>query len=75
MTRDFCDDFDAASLDTDVWLPHYLPQWSSRAESAATYAVRDSEVRLSIHFPAHAAAAEDPDHVPELAVDYVRGAA
>jgi Glycosyl hydrolases family 16 len=35
-------------LDTDVWLPHYLPHWSSRAESAATYAVEDSELRLTI---------------------------
>ena len=35
-------------LDTEVWLPHYLPQWSSRAESAATYAVEGSELRLTI---------------------------
>jgi hypothetical protein len=31
-----------------VWVPHYLPQWSSRAESAATYAVAGSELRLTI---------------------------
>ena len=35
-------------LDTDVWLPHYLPHWSSRAESAATCTVEDSELRLTI---------------------------
>ena len=35
-------------LDTEVWLPHYLPHWSSRAESAATYTVADSELRLTI---------------------------
>jgi hypothetical protein len=40
------DDFD--ELDTEVWLPHYLPHWSSRAESAATYEVADSELRLTI---------------------------
>jgi hypothetical protein len=40
------DDFD--ELDTGVWLPHYLPHWSSRAESAATYTVADSELRLTI---------------------------
>jgi hypothetical protein len=40
------DHFDA--LDTDVWLPHYLPQWSSRAESAATYEIAGSELRLTI---------------------------
>ena len=35
-------------LDTQVWLPHYLPHWSSRAGSAATYTVEDSELRLTI---------------------------
>ena len=44
----FVDDFDGAGLDTDVWIPHYLPMWSSRAESAATYDVADSELRLTI---------------------------
>jgi Glycosyl hydrolases family 16 len=44
----FLDDFEGSELDTDVWLPHYLPQWSSRAESAATYTVADSELRLTI---------------------------
>jgi hypothetical protein len=44
----FEDDFDAAQLDPDVWLPHYLPAWSSRAESAATYAIRDSCLHLTI---------------------------
>ena len=29
--------FDGPDLDTGVWLPHYLPHWSSRADSAATY--------------------------------------
>jgi hypothetical protein len=45
---EFCDDFDAEGLDTEVWTPHYLPQWSSRARSAATYEVADSELRLTI---------------------------
>jgi hypothetical protein len=44
----FADDFDAPELDRDAWLPHYLPHWSSRAESAATYAVDGSELRLTI---------------------------
>jgi hypothetical protein len=44
----FLDDFDGDELDTEVWLPHYLPQWSSRAESAATYSVAGSELRLTI---------------------------
>ena len=29
-------------------MPHYLPQWSSRAESAAVYEVAGSELRLTI---------------------------
>jgi hypothetical protein len=45
---EFCDEFDGEALDTDVWVPHYLPQWSSRAESAAVYALADSELRLTI---------------------------
>jgi rhodanese-related sulfurtransferase len=44
----FVDDFDGPSLDRDAWLPHYLPHWSSRAESAATYSVEASELRLTI---------------------------
>jgi hypothetical protein len=45
---DCFDDFDGSALDTQVWIPHYLPQWSSRAESAATYEVAGSELRLTI---------------------------
>lgn len=44
----FVDDFDGPSLDRGAWLPHYLPHWSSRAASAATYAVEGSELRLTI---------------------------
>jgi Glycosyl hydrolases family 16 len=45
---EFLDHFDAPELDTEVWVPHYLPQWSSRAESAATYVTGESELRLTI---------------------------
>jgi hypothetical protein len=31
-----------------VWIPHYLPMWSSRAASAASYTVTESELRLTI---------------------------
>jgi hypothetical protein len=48
VARAFADDFDAPDLDADVWIPHYLPQWSSRAQSAATYEVAGSELRLTI---------------------------
>lgn len=40
--------FTGDALDGSVWLPYYLPHWSSRAASAATYGVRDGELRLSI---------------------------
>ena len=40
--------FSGEELDPDVWFPYYLPHWSSLAESAATYAVRDGELMLSI---------------------------
>ena len=60
--RDFSDDFDAGALDTGVWVPHYLPMWSSRAESAANYAVDGSELRLTIP-PDHGLWCAD-DHDP-----------
>jgi hypothetical protein len=40
--------FPGDALDPDVWLPSYLPHWSSRVASRATYVVRDGELRLSI---------------------------
>ena len=40
--------FSGDELDRSVWVPWYLPHWSSRAASAATYRVRDGELRLSI---------------------------
>jgi len=47
-TDDFFDHFDGDDLDTLVWVPHYLPMWSSRSESAATYATVGSELLLTI---------------------------
>jgi hypothetical protein len=44
----FADEFDGPGLETSVWVPHYLPMWSSRAESAATFELADSELRLTI---------------------------
>ena len=45
---EFEDTFDGPNLDRSCWSPYYLPHWSSRAESAATYTVEDSELRLTI---------------------------
>ncbi|MFI5893180.1 glycoside hydrolase family 16 protein [Actinoplanes sp. NPDC051513] len=40
--------FTADRLDRSVWVPWYLPHWSSRAATAATYAVGGGSLRLSI---------------------------
>ena len=42
------DDFDGPDLDTAVWVPHYLPVWSSRAETAASYRLEDSRLVLDL---------------------------
>lgn len=43
--------FTGQSPDPLVWFPYYLPHWSSREQSAATYVIRDSELHLLI--PTH----------------------
>jgi hypothetical protein len=45
---EFEDDFDQPTLDLTRWIPHYLPQWSSRGASAARYDIADSLLRLRI---------------------------
>ena len=66
----FFDDFDGPLLDLEVWVPHYLPQWSSRALSAATYEVAGSELRLSI--PPGQGIWCEGDHEPPLRVSGVQ---
>ena len=66
----FLDHFDGPDLDRGVWVPHYLPQWSSRAQSAATYAVAGSELRLTI--PADQGVWCTGDHEPPLRVSGVQ---
>ncbi|MBG0560653.1 glycoside hydrolase family 16 protein [Actinoplanes aureus] len=44
----FHERFAEPELDPSVWVPYYLPHWSSRAASRATYIVGDGELRLSI---------------------------
>ena len=53
------DDFAGDDLDTGLWLPHYLPQWSSRAASAARYRLGDGVLRLLIE-------EDQPPWCPEL---------
>jgi hypothetical protein len=42
------DDFTGPELDPTLWLPHHLPQWSSRAQSAARYHLGDGTLRLVV---------------------------
>jgi hypothetical protein len=66
----FRDDFDGRDLDRDVWIPHYLPMWSSRAEAAATYQVAGSELRLTI--PPEQGLWCPDDHDPPLRVSGIQ---
>lgn len=51
--------FDATELDPTRWVPHYLPQWSSREASAARYALGDGTLRLRVE-------ADQPPWCPDL---------
>jgi Glycosyl hydrolases family 16 len=51
--------FEGPDLDGDVWISSYLPAWSSRAASKATYAIDERGLRLSIP-------AEQPLWCPDL---------
>jgi Glycosyl hydrolases family 16 len=62
----FEDNFDMPTLDLAVWVPHYLPAWSSRAETAATYDIVDSCLRLFI--PPEQGQWLPGDHEPPLRV-------
>ena len=42
------DTFGGAELDRSLWLPCYLPQWSSRTASAARYRLGDGSLRLRV---------------------------
>lgn len=64
------DDFGGTDLDRTVWSPHYLPAWSSRAASAATYQVRNSCLLLSI--PPDQGLWCAGDHEPALRVSGVQ---
>jgi hypothetical protein len=70
LSGPFADHFEGPRLDTEVWIPYYLPHWSSRAESAATYAIAGSELRLTI--PADQGLWCADDHDPPLRVSGVQ---
>jgi hypothetical protein len=58
-TLEFSDEFDGDHLDLKRWIPHYLPQWSSRAQSAPRYALDNSRLILRID-------ADQPPWCPEF---------
>jgi len=66
----FEESFDGDALDRATWLPHYLPQWSSRAASAATHHVADSCLHLEI--PPEQGVWCAGDHEPPLRVSGVQ---
>jgi beta-glucanase (GH16 family) len=45
---EFQDEFDGSEIDTSKWVPCYLPQWSSRQQSAPNYTFDDSSLILQI---------------------------
>lgn len=66
------EDFDSPTLDRDRWLPHYLPAWSSRAATAASYAVHDSCLVLDV--PTHHPRWLADEHEPPLRVSGLQSA-
>jgi hypothetical protein len=46
--RSLVEEFPGDDLDPEVWFPYYLPHWSSRKASMATYDVGGGELRLSV---------------------------
>ena len=66
----FADDFDGDALDATVWIPHYLPMWSSRAVSAATHELTASELRLTI--PVDQGLWCEAEHEPPLRVSGIQ---
>jgi Glycosyl hydrolases family 16 len=66
----FADDFDSDEVDREVWLPHYLPAWSSRSASAATYELHDSCLHLRIRADQGLWCADD--HAPPTRVSGIQ---
>lgn len=45
---DFHDEFEGSALDDSKWIPYYLPQWSSREQSAPRYVLGNGTLVLLI---------------------------
>lgn len=48
MTWDIVDRFDRPDLDPDLWIPHYLPHWTTPDRSGARYRLTDEGLELRI---------------------------
>jgi hypothetical protein len=66
----FEDRFDGPDLDRDTWFPHYLPAWSSREWSRASYHVDGDGLTLDIpvDYPVWCA----DDHQPPLRISAIQ---
>lgn len=64
------EDFDGPDLDGSVWLPHYLPMWSSRAATLASHRLEDSCLVLDL--PPTQGTWLPGDHDPPLRVSAVQ---
>jgi hypothetical protein len=69
-TDDGSMEFDGTQLDTTVWSPYYLPHWSSRAASGASYELDGSSLRLFI--PPDQGLWCGDDHQPPLRVSGIQ---
>ena len=66
----FRDDFTGDRLDPSVWLPHYLPAWSSRAGTRASHRVEEG--RLVLDIPVEHPLWCPEDHDPPLRVSGIQ---
>ena len=57
------DRFDGSMLNEQLWIPYYLPQWSSRKASAARYALGDGTLRLLIEADQESWTVESTDYL------------
>lgn len=70
MRAELDEDFDGPGLDRSVWLPHYLPAWSSRDATAAAHDVAGSRLRLFI--PPDQGLWCAGDHRPDMRVSAIQ---
>jgi hypothetical protein len=70
LVTGFLDDFDRGHLDRNVWLPHYLPAWSSRAATLASHRV--DACGLTLDVPVDHPVWCPGDHEPPLRVSGIQ---